>query len=632
MPRKLLTFIMTAAVGGLPILCASGSEGGAAFSSEIRPLMEKYCIDCHDDGPKPKGDVNLDQFHQMSDLWRDPKLWERVLVQLRDRVMPPAKKNQPADAERAQLADWVGATLANPDVSSIPRDPGAHVVHRLNALEYNNTMRDLLGVETHPADQFPPDSGGGGGFDNNAGTLFIPPILLEKYLSAAADVIAAAKPEMLFAARPGAPLDDRAAAKASIAQFTTRAFRRPATDEEITRLFAFYEKAQAGGDDSEAALRLAFRAVLVSPHFLFRVEQERENQPEPYRIGDYELASRLSYFLWSSIPDDALFRDAATGKLHDPVTLDAQVRRMLADPKARTFAQNFASQWLRTKELHTTVEPAKEKFPNFTPELREACYREPVEFFHAMLRDNRPLTDLLDADYTFLNEPLARLYGVPGVTGPEMRRVVLKDHNRGGVLGMAAVLTLSSYPQRTSPVLRGKWVMEEILGTPPPPPPPLVNTQQIGSDRLKDGLTFRQRLEQHREDPKCAGCHARMDPLGFGLENFDAIGAWRGMVSDRPIDAAGKMVTGETFTGPAELKALLLTRKDEFTRTLTEKMLAYALGRGIEPCDWIAVRQIATATASDGYSLQRLVLEVARSFPFQYRRPPEQKNVVLSKP
>jgi len=608
-------------MAGGATLTASAGEAPGVFTQEIRPLLEQYCLNCHG-AEKPKGEVNLEQFTDEASIWRDPKLWERVVVQLRERVMPPAKKKQPAEEERTRLAGWVHDTLATTDASKLPRDPGRVVIHRLSALEYNNTIRDLLGVDSRPADTFPPDGGGGGGFDNNADTLFIPPILLEKYLEAAGQVIADGKPERILQVRPGDDRDERSAARENLAAFAGRAFRRAAAETEIARLLALYDAARARGDSWEDAVKLGARAALVSPHFLFRIEEERGAGTEPAAISNHELASRLSYFLWSSMPDEELLRVAGEARLREPATLETQVRRMLADPKARTFAENFATQWLRTKELKTVVSPAPDKFAQFTPQLRDAFYDESVEFFHGLVRGNLPLTDCLDADYTFVNGTLAKFYGLEGIAGDALRRVSLTDRSRGGVLTMGGVLALTSYPRRTSPVLRGKWVMEEILGTPPPPPPPLVNTQKIGhSEKAKDGLTFRQRLEQHREDPKCAGCHARMDPLGFGLENFDAIGAWRTEAGGAPLDVSGQLVSGEKFTGAAELKKLLLARKDEFTRTITEKMLAYALGRGLEPCDWITVREITRAVAADGYRAQTLVLEVARSYPFQYRRP-----------
>ncbi len=610
----------------LPISMDGAEARHAEFSAEVRPALERFCFDCHDSGSK-KADVDLEQFDSEAAFWRNPKLWERVEVQLRERVMPPPKKKQPGDDERARLTEWIHSALEHPDVELVPHDPGPPSLHRLSRVEYNNTVRDLLGVDTHPADAFPPDGGGGGGFDNNASTLFVPPILLEKFWDASAKIVAAAKPELLHKAQAGS-----SGYRAELADLARRAFRRPVETAEVDRLASVYDSATARGETPGDAFALATRAVLISPHFLFRIETERGDGAEPYAITDFELASRLSYFLWSSMPDEELFARAAEGRLREPGMLEKQVARMLADPKAHALAENFASQWLRTKELYTSVAPAPDKFPQYTAELRDAFYAEPLEFFGALLRNNLPVSDLLDCDYTYANEILSHFYGISDVKGPAMRRVALPDHARGGILGMGGVLALTSYPRRTSPVLRGKWVMEEILGTPPAPPPPMVNTQKLGGEKPQDGLTFRQRMERHREDPKCAGCHARMDPLGFGLENFDAIGAWRTEVGGASVDSAGKLVTGEPFSGPAELKRLLMERKEAFLRNLTEKMLSYALGRGIEPADWWPVQQIAKAVAADGYRSQRLALEIARSYPFQYRKSSSNTKIALTTP
>ena len=611
---KTALFILSAATLG--VSATAELRASVDFQKDIRPVLEQYCFGCHDD--TAKGEVNLEALSEDGSFWRDPKVWEKALAQLHDRVMPPAKKEQPKDGDRARIVDWLRTTLANPDAKMVPRDPGRTVIHRLSRLEYNNTIRDLLGVETHPADNFPPDGGGGGGFDNNASTLFVPPILMERYLAAATEIVTTAKPALLFPARPAAGKDERAAAKESFAKLAGRAFRRPADAEEMNGLLALYDAARKRGESWEESVRLGVRAMLASPAFLFRAEEERPGT-EAHRVNDFELASRLSYFLWSSMPDDPLLALAAAKKLHEPATLEAQVHRMLADPKARILAENFGGQWLRTKELKTGVTPATDKFPEFTPALRDAMYREVVEFFQSLLHENQPLTDFLDCDYTFANETLAKQYGLPGVSGDEFRRVALTDRNRGGVITMGAVLTLTSYPRRTSPVLRGKWVMEEILGTPPPAPPPMIKSLPT-SDKPKNGLTFRQQLEHHRSKIECAGCHARMDPLGMGLENFNPVGAWRNDIAGAPVDSAGQLPDSREFSGPVELKKLLLDRKDEFTRNLTERMLSYALGRGIEPGDWFPVHEISKAVAADGYRAQRLVLEIARSYPFQYRR------------
>jgi hypothetical protein len=319
------------------------------------------------------------------------------------------------------------------------------------------------------------------------------------------------------------------------------------------------------------------------------------------------------------MPDEELLKLAAQKKLRDPATLDLQVKRMLASPKSKALADSFAGQWLRVRDLYTTAQPDPGRFPNYTPALRDAMYNETIDFFSDVLHQNSSLLTLLNANYTYLNEDLARLYGIEGVKGPEMRRVELADKRRGGILSMASVLTLTSYPQRTSPVLRGKWVLEEILGAPTPPPPPNAGGLSA-NDAPEAGLTFRQRLEKHREKPQCASCHSRMDPIGFGLENFDGIGRWRDEIGGKPVDSSGILATGEKFSGPAELKQHVLMQKEEFVRNLTEKMLAYALGRGLEPYDIPTVRKITVAVAKDNYRSGTLLREIVKSYPFQYRK------------
>ena len=586
------------------------------FSREIRPLLETYCFKCHG-AEKKKGGVQLHEAKDLLALYRDPLLWDRVLSELHAGAMPPEDKAQPSPVERARLITWLEQALNDPDLQAVPADPGKPVLHRLSKLEYNNTVRDLLGTTSRPADEFPPDGGGGGGFDNNSATLFIPPVLMEKYLTAATQLIAETPIERLASVRPGEGVSVREAAEKSFAAFLARAFRRPAEPQEVTALADRVSALEKSGRSFDEAFREAVRVALVSPHFLFRVELPRGPQAHP--LGDYELASRLSYFLWSSMPDDTLFSLAREGRLHEPEVLAAQTRRMLQDPKARALAENFAGQWLRVHELHTSAQPDRGQFPDFSPALRDAMVNEPIEFFHALLREGGNLLHLLDADYTFANEALAKIYGIEGINGDGFQRVALKDRTRGGVLTMGAVLTLTSYPRRTSPVLRGKWVLEEILGMPPPPPPPIIKSLPT-SDRPRDGLTFRQQLEQHRKEENCAGCHRRMDPLGFGLENFDAIGRFRTMIREQPVDASGEMVTGEKFAGPAELKTILLARKSEFVRNFTARMFAYALNRGLEAPDVPLVRHTAKALAADGYRIETLILEIVKSYPFQYRR------------
>ena len=598
-----------------------------SFTKEVRPLFEKYCYNCHK-AERAKGGVDLTKYKDLTSSLRDARAWETILKQVRDRDMPPEDKKQPTQAEREKMIAWGRDALASLDFSTV-KDPGRKVIHRLNRTEYNNTVRDLLGATIRPADNFPADGGGGGGFDNNADTLFIPPILMEKYLEAADQVLKNAPADRVIVFKPIARVSKNGVAKKILEHHLPRAFRRPVGQEEFALYYSLYERSISQGDTFEDAIKLPLKAMLVSPNFLFRTEEEKP-MDGAHNVNDFELATRLSYFLWSSMPDDELMDQAYAHKLHEPAVLEAQVKRMLADKKARAFAENFAGQWLGVNKLKTTVEPDTRKFPTYTKQLRDALYEEPIVFFQDLIRRDAGLLNLLDSNYVMVNEELAKHYGISGVTGPELRQVSLKDKNRGGVFGMGAVLTMTSYPQRTSPVLRGKWVLEEILGTPAPPPPP--NAGGLSSDdRTKDGLSFRQRLEAHRSKPECAACHAKMDPIGFGLENFDAIGRWRDTIGKEKVDSSGEFSGGVKFNGPAELKNILLKQKDLFYKNVTEKMLAYALGRGLEYYDVPTVKHIQTELAKKDYRATALVLEIVKSYPFQHRRGSKWREEIASK-
>jgi len=590
---------------------------GDVFLTDVRPLLESHCLECHRGG-KAKAGVNLAPFTNAASLYRDPKLWENIVRQVEERSMPPRDEEQPTEEERLRLRDTLSALLDNPDPQSLPRDPGAPVIRRLNRTEYNLTLRDLLRTSLQPADRFPADGGGGAGFDNNGDTLFVPPILMENYLEAAEEVLLATDLRAVGMAVPAWYRSDRATAARNLSGIARRAFRRPVRPDELERLLGIYDAACAGGQSFDLAQKAALKAVLVSPQFLFRIEPAPPGT-EPRRLSDLEVASRLSYFLWSAPPDEELLRLAETGRLSDPQVHEAQVRRLLRDPRSRALVEQFTSQWLGTRTLHTTAQPDRGRFPEFTDALRDAMAAEPVEFVAGLLRDNGSLRDLLDCDYTYANGDLARWYGITNVSSRDLVRVALPDRTRGGITGMAAVLTQTSYPLRTSPVLRGKWILEEVLGTPPPPPPPLVATLPP-DDRVKEGLTFRQRLEEHRKNPNCASCHSRLDPLGFALENFDPVGRWRTAVDGRPVDAAGVLAGGEQVEGPVELKQALLARKPLFLRHVTEKLLSYALGRGLEYYDNPTVKDLVRKTAADDDRLNTLILEVTRSYPFLWRR------------
>ena len=410
-----------------------------------------------------------------------------------------------------------------------------------------------------------------------------------------------------------------ACARIIVTGFATRAFRRPATAKEVDSFLKFVTLVRGQGDSFEEGIATALEAVLVSPSFLFRIEQDR--QPAAGRswapISDYELASRLSYFLWSSTPDAELLKVAGEGKLRQPAVLAAQVKRMLADPKSQALVENFAGQWLQFKNIDV-VKPDVNRFPAFEESLRRSMRRETELFIDSIFRQDGSILQFLDADYTFVDERLARFYGIPGVTGPEFRRVdVSKTKRGGGILAQASILTISSYSTRTSPVVRGKWVLENLLNAPPPPPPPSVPA--LDDTKVGQSASLRQQMEQHRKDPVCASCHSRMDPLGFGLENFDGVGGWRDEDGKFPIDASGMLPGGRTFNGPVELKALLKADSGAFVHGLTEKLLTYALGRGLERYDRPALAKIEAALPSHNYRFSQLVIEIVNSLPFEMR-------------
>ena len=399
---------------------------------------------------------------------------------------------------------------------------------------------------------------------------------------------------------------------------TLRAYRRLATEQEIKRLRDLVASAQSDGEPLERGIQLALQAVLASPHFLFRLEFDPEADPagSAHPLGPYELASRLSYFLWSSLPDDELFGLAQRAELNDPQVLRQQVGRMLKDPRSKALVENFAGQWLQLRNLES-AQPDPDRFPDFDEPLREAMRRETELFFRWILEEDRSLIDFLDASYTFLNQRLARHYGHPGVEGSGFRRIELAGDQRGGLMTHASMLTVSSYPTRTSPVLRGKWILETLLGAPPPPPPVMETLEE---EPESASMTLRQRLEKHRSLPACAACHRKMDALGFGLENYDAIGAWRKKDGGVPVDAAGELPGGRSFQGPKDLKALLAeTERAAFVRCLTEKMLTYALGRGLESYDKTAVDRICRELENNGFRFGQLVQSIVESLPFQMR-------------
>ena len=427
--------------------------------------------------------------------------------------------------------------------------------------------------------------------------------------------------QRIFVCRPASGKDEPSCAKKILSTLAHRAYRRPVTDGDLQPLLGLYNAGRGKGD-FDAGIRMALRGMLVSMGFLFRTERDPENLgPDTvYRISDLELASRLSFFLWSSIPDDQLRGMAESGKLKDPVVLEQQVRRMLADSRSKALIANFAGQWLYLRNVAKKV-PDPNVFPDFDENLREALQQETELFFESIVREDHSVLDLLNADYTFLNERLARHYGIPGVYGNHFRRVKLDNEERRGLLGKGSLLMVTSYNTRTSPVLRGKWVLENILGTPPPPPPP--NVPSLKDDKNTKAMTMRQRMEQHRANPACAVCHKVMDPIGFALENFDATGGFRttnGGPDKTPIDVSGSLPDGTAFQGPAELRQILASHSEQFVVTFTEKLLTYALGRGVNYVDAPVVRKIVRGAAPGNYRWSALVLGIVQSTPFQMRK------------
>ncbi len=765
-------------------------DAGRLHRERIVPFVSKYCLDCH--GPDTQeAEIGFHDYSEVAKVHADEKTWTRVLQMIQTGVMPPDDAPQPKPVERKAIARDLEKILFNVDCDG-PPDPGRVTIRRLNRAEYNNTVRDLLGVTFKPADDFPSDDVGNG-FDNIGDVLTLPPLLMEKYLAAAERIaeqtivtdvkqfvrsqrqdrrqlqgegsaaynqdnrrwsinsegsvwaeftlpragqylvriearatqagdepakmevrVGSKKPRVFevtenekrqtfeFKTRIPAgqqrvttrfindfydpdnpdpkrrdrnltlesfeldgPLDVRpedfpeahrkllavmpgdvvsgdkvsplSAARQNLFPLVGRAFRRPASEEQVARFARLVESAMADGDSFEQGMQVALTAVLVSPQFLFRLERDpthsspghplsgsapREESVTqsvtptvPIReLDDFELATRLSYFLWSSMPDDTLFGLAAAGKLRDYAVREAQIRRMLTDPKTEALVQNFATQWLNLRLLDG-VSPDPKRFPDFDPKLKADMRRETELFCQAIVREDKSVLDFLDGRFSYLNERLAKHYGISDVKGDEFQRVNFTDDRRSGVLTQASILTLTSNPGRTSPVKRGKWILENILGSPPPDPPPDVPELEA-TQKNKPGLSLRKQLEIHRTNAVCASCHKTMDQLGFGLENFDAIGRWRDRDGQLAIDASGELPGGERFAGPSQLAGVLKARKAEFVRCLAEKMLTFALGRGLVSYDRCAVDKIVEGVEQKDFRFSALVVEIAKSDPF----------------
>jgi len=585
----------------------TGDDLSAAFQKDIRPILESHCAKCH--GPqKKKGGIDFSK-----SAFGERRLWKKALLQVEEHEMPPEGEKPLSPEESATLRAWLHGAAAYIDCTKPDHDPGPPLIRRLNRSEYNATVRDLTGVTIDVAAEVGmPEEATGTAFDTSANALVLPPALMEKHFAAAELILDRMKP--LAGASP----------REIVKAFARRAFRRPIQDDELDRLMALYGRAASRGDAPEKALRLPLKAVLVSPHFLFRVEREQPGS-KAYALTGPELATRLSYFLWSTMPDEALLSDAEGGKLSDPAVLEGHVKRMLVHPKAKALTGNFAAQWLQLRKLEF-ARPSTEFFPAFNNKLKQAMREEATTFLDKLREDDRSVLDLLDSDYAWLNGDLAKYYGIPGVEGKDFRRVALRpEWHRGGLIGMGAVLALTSHTSRTSPTLRGKWILESIYGTPPPPPPPDAGTikeQKKGAEPK----TFRELMALHAVQPACASCHRRIDPLGFALENYDAVGAWRDTQGGKPLDATGVLPSGEKFEGLAGLKAVLLRTAPAFERNLIEQLMSYALGRDVQDSDECALREIQAAADKDGHHYSTIVIGIVKSFPFRHRKNSEAKD------
>ena len=596
-------------------------------------LIKNFCLDCHD-GETQKGEINLKAALGSEPLVKNLDLWKTVINRIENGDMPPKKNDQPSYSEKKALLKWLDREVVQFDYSSID-DPGYEQARRLTHIEFSNTLRDLLGLNMNLVEDFPIDLSGKSGFDNSANTLFLQPILMERYLGAIDKAVEATIPlegnptgkSPVLIVWPSNKEEELEAAGKIINRFLLRAFRRPPTNREVNEVSAVYNRSREKNEPFAIGIRRALGAALVSPVFLLKSEQVKETN-ESYQVDEFELASRLSYFLWASMPDDELFRMALEKRLGKPDEFARQVVRMLADSKSDALGNVFAAQWLGFDALGVRVRLDPIDNPWCTDTLMTAMKQESAMGFTSLVRKNKPLSDLIQSKTTYVNEELAKFYKLKGVKGNEMRLVAHTDKRRYGLFGQASVLAVTSSPYRTSPIRRGEWILDSLLGTPPPPPPPDAGEldEDIEENRK---LTFRQKLEMHSKNPRCYSCHREMDPLGFSLENYDWFGRWRSESHGRLIDSKGRLPSGTEFEGPIGLRDVIVGEKlDDLARQITRKMLSYALGRQLEYYDVPAVRKILKVFKEDNYRLQTLLREVCSSYPFKYRKNRENAELV----
>jgi mono/diheme cytochrome c family protein len=624
---------------------SAGDQPVALEMPAVKALLTTHCADCHGGGAD-EGGFRIEKLEDVRSLVSDFEDWQIVRRRIHDMEMPPASSEPIPDTDRDALIQWIDQAIRQAACDpSIPRGPAP--LRRLTRNEYRNTIRDLLGIHFDASHVLPSEGSGGEGFDNAAEVLLISPLHAEKYLDAAKMALEHAERderarEHLIAGRrdrgrgrrggsrdpaavpeqPGeAEVDDEVRAHRVLLRFAERAYRRPVADEEVAPLVELYKAARQDNATFESACFYAMQGVLISPHFLFRVESPNESEV-PVPLTDHELAVRLSYFLWETMPDEPLRRAADAGELSDPEKLRAQVLRMLGDSRLLDASLSFTGQWLGTAELGRTIFPDPELYPWIDDPTRAAMRDQPGYVFAEILRTDASLLELIDARWTFLTTELVRLYKIPrkeleGEIRQHLVRVELPEGSiHGSLLTMSGVMAVASYPKRTSPVLRGVWVLDNLLGSPPPPPPPDIPA--LDEAKVESGaLSMREQFAAHRANPTCATCHDRLDPIGFALENLDMVGRWRDNDAAGPIDASAQLPDGKKIDGVQGLKQHLLEQRDVFVEQLARKLLGYALGRGLVAADLCALDTIVQRVREADYHAHALVLAIVESEPFR---------------
>ncbi|MGF1483498.1 MAG: DUF1592 domain-containing protein [Opitutales bacterium] len=609
----------------------------AAILPEARPYFEQHCFECHS-STEQKGSFDFEGLLGMESVHDAPKDWQDVADVIFYQEMPPAEKPQFTEAEREILVRWIEEELEREDTRAF--DLGPSIPRRLNRDEFANTLYDLTGVELDIASLIPGENIINFGFDTIADDLDFTASHLENYLlvaDLAVEKMFSSDPEVVtpqiieararyFSVQPSAVNPPEVAIKKNIHRFASHAFRRYLSDGELQIYTTLARLELENGASYLQALQSCVKAVLLSPQFLYRVEDIQIGSPaEP--ITQLELASRLSFFLWSSMPDDELLKLAAEGTLNEPETLRGQLQRMLTDEKAARLSERFVNQWLFF-ELEEHI-PDPNQFPMYDDAVHESAQTELNVFFRELFKNGHSVRDLIDANYVYVNEPLADFYGIEGVAGETFQKVTVDDFRRGGMLGMSAILVRTSMATRTSPTKRGKWVLDALFGNPPPPPPDVEPideaTQTNAQGRI---LTFREKLELHsQEGSACISCHVKMDPYGFAMENFDAVGRWRDMDGPYPVEARAELPSGREINGLEQLKAHLKEREQDIIRNFAEKLMIYALGRGLTADEYLEVRTIVSGIEDRNFPANELLLQLVSSYTFQHKRGPSQAGL-----